>query len=514
MNIADFLSASVESHPEQTALVFEGRQVSFLSLNNSVNQLATALLEDGIKKGDLIGTFTTSCIEQVEILFATAKTGAIFVPFNYRLKTDETVGVINNSEVETLFFEGQYADLINEIRSRIPGVKRFICLGKKTAWATAYEDLIQSGSPMEPAIETGKDDLAMILYTSGTSGFPKGVMYSHGHLMTRTEERRKNLSFFTPGAVILLVVPTYHTGGIQTILSCIRYPLILALIRQFSTRLFFETVEKEKVESSLLVPAMIKRIIDHPDIDKYDLSSLKLITYGTSPISPSVLQKALGKLNTVFVQGYGMTEGSITMLGALDHILDGTPEENELKLKRLKSAGKPMTGVEIRIVDNSENPLPPGQTGQVLARGPALMTGYWKAPEATSRTIKDGWLYTGDMGYLDADGYLFLAGRAKDIIIRGGENISPREIENILDTHPKVSESAVIGVPDLEWGETVRAVVVLKNGAQATEVELIDFCHEKLASFKKPTSIVFTDSLPRNPVGKLMKRILREQQGK
>ena len=513
-NIAEFLFESAKGYPEQTALVFEGRRIDFRTLDERVHRLASALEREGVKRGDHVGVFSTTCPQQVELLFAAAGIGAVFVPFNYRFRAEEAAQVINDSEAASVFFEAQYQELIEGMRPVLTRVKRFICFEEAVPGSLDYEELLQSGDHEELSISTTGEDLAMILYTSGTSGFPKGVMYTHGHLITRIEERRKNLGFLSPGAVILLVVPTYHTGGIQTILSCIRYPLVMVLMPQFRTRLFLETVEKERVESCLLVPAMIKRIVDHPDVDRYDLSSLKLITYGTAPIAPVVLKKAMSKIKAIFAQGYGMTEGSITMLGPMDHILDGPAEEVEKKIKRLDSAGKPMPDVELRIVDQDDRPLPQGQAGKVLAKGPAIMTGYWKAPEATQRVIRDGWLDTGDMGYLDEEGYLFLAGRDKDIIIRGGENISPKEVENVLDAHPKVAESAVIGLADLEWGETVRAVVVLKKGMQATEDELIEYCRQRLASYKKPTSVVFVEALPRNPVGKVMKRILREQFGR
>jgi long-chain acyl-CoA synthetase len=513
-NIADFLIRSGGEYPKQTALIFEDKRTDFETLNVRVNQLANAFKQDGIRKGDHIGTFSTSSPQQIEILFAVAKIGAVFVPLNYRFKRDEAIGVIDDSRITYLFIEDQYGELIEGIKPGLKNVRRYICIERGLPGFTSYEEFLQTGSQEEPQINTVGEDLAMILYTSGTSGFPKGVMYTHGHLINRIESRKKSLSFLAPGAVIVLVVPTYHTGGIQMILSCISAPLTLVVMRQFRTRQFLEIVEKEQVETCLLVPAMIKRIIDHPDMDRYDLRSLKLITYGTAPISPAVLKKAMEKIKALFVQGYGMTEGSITMLGPTDHALDGDDEEVEKKLKRLDSAGKPMDDVEVRIVDSHDRHLPAGQTGQVIARGPGLMTGYWKAPGETEKLIKDGWLYTGDMGYLDEDGYLFLVGRDKDIIVRGGENISPKEIENVLDTHPKVAESAVIGCADEEWGETVRAIVLPRKGMKITEDELIEYCRERMASYKKPTSVIFVESLPRNPVGKIMKRTLREQFGR
>lgn len=514
-NIAEFLSASVKGYPEQTAVVFEGQRIGFSVLNERVNRLADALKKEGVAKGDHIGVFSTTCPQQIEIVFAAAKIGAVFIPFNYRLKMEEAVGVVNHSEVNTLFFGDQYTDLITGMKPELNRVKRFICLERESLPGLFYYDqLIRSGSPHEHAIVTAGEDLALILYTSGTSGFPKGVMYSHGNLVTRVIARVKNLEFLATGAAMLLPVPTFHVAGIQLVLGCMARPFRLVLMRQYSTGLFLELVEKERVESCLLVPTMLKRIIDSPEIDRYDLSSLKLITYGTAPISPALLSKAMEKIKAFFVQGYGMTEGSITTLEATDHVLTGPPEEVEKKIRRLDSAGKSLPGVEVQIVDTSYRPLPAGQLGKVMARNPAMMSGYWKAPEATREAIRDGWLDTGDMGYLDEEGYLFIAGRDKDIIIRGGENISPKEIENVLDTHPKVAESAVIGVPDEEWGETVRAIVVLKEGEAATEEELIEYGRERLASYKKPESVVFVESLPRNPVGKVMKRTLKEQLGR
>jgi acyl-CoA synthetase (AMP-forming)/AMP-acid ligase II len=269
----------------------------------------------------------------------------------------------------------------------------------------------------------------------------------------------------------------------------------------------------------MLVPTMLKRIIDHPNFKNYDLSSLKVITYGAAPMPFEVIKKAIEVLPKVnFINAFGQTEtaSTITSLGPEDHVIQGTEEEKAKKLRRLTSSiGRPMPDVEMKIVDEQGKDVPIGQLGEIVARGPRVMSGYWKDAEKTAKALtKDGWLRTGDMGYVDEEGYFYLAGRGDDLIIRGGENISPEEVENALYAHPAVEEVAVIGIPDPEWGEEPRAIVVLKKGMTATAEELMEFCRQKLSGFKRPRSIVFIDELPRTSTGKILKRVLREKYGK
>jgi acyl-CoA synthetase (AMP-forming)/AMP-acid ligase II len=266
------------------------------------------------------------------------------------------------------------------------------------------------------------------------------------------------------------------------------------------------------------VPTMLKMLLDHPDFSQHDLSSLKVITYGAAPMPIPVIKQALEVFPGVsFINAFGQTEtaSTITALNPEDHVLTGTEEEKEKKLKRLTSIGKPMSDVEMKVVDEEGNTLPANEVGEILARGPRVMTGYWKDEEKTAKTIdKDGWVHTGDVGYVDEDGYYFLAGRSSDMIIRAGENISPEELENVIREHPKVEDVAVIGVPDETWGEEPMAIVITKKGEKATEEEIMEHCREHLASFKRPRSVVFVDELPRNPMGKVIKRELREKYGK
>jgi acyl-CoA synthetase (AMP-forming)/AMP-acid ligase II len=278
-----------------------------------------------------------------------------------------------------------------------------------------------------------------------------------------------------------------------------------------------ELVEKEKANRAMMVPTMLKQLIDNPSFGQRDLSSLQVITYGAAPMPLEVIRRAVEVLPGVgFINAFGQTEtaSTITTLSPEDHNLTGTGEEKEKKLRRLSSIGKPMSDVEMKIVDEEGHELPTGQVGEIVARGPRVMSGYWKDQEKTEKTVdKEGWVHTSDMGYVDEDGYFFLAGRATDMIIRAGENISPEEVEAVLHSHPKIEEAAVIGVPDEEWGEQPRAVIVLKHGETATPEEIIEYCRAKMSSFKRPRSVIFVSELPRNPMGKVLKRVLRQQYG-
>jgi acyl-CoA synthetase (AMP-forming)/AMP-acid ligase II len=314
-------------------------------------------------------------------------------------------------------------------------------------------------------------------------------------------------------------MPLYHVAGIQAMLAATYGGRATALMRQFDTDEWLQTVQKEKANRAMLVPTMLKRIVDHPDFKKYNLSSLKVITYGAAPMPFEVIKKAIDLFPGVsFINAFGQTEtaSTITALGPEDHVIVGTEEEREKKLRRLTSSiGRPMPDVEVKIVGEDGSEQPPREVGEIVARGPRIMGGYWNDPEKTAKTLtKDGWLRTGDMGFKDEDGYIFLIGRGDDLIIRGGENISPEEIENVLYTHPAVDEVAVIGVPDPEWGQEVMAVIVLKKGVKTTAEEISEHCRKNVASFKRPRYVEFTKELPRTSTGKILKRVLRDKYGK
>ena len=312
----------------------------------------------------------------------------------------------------------------------------------------------------------------------------------------------------------ILTVPLYHIAGMQAMISAIYGGRTLIIQRQFDAKSWMELVEQESVDRAMMVPTMLKMLMDHEDFHEHDMDSLRVITYGAAPMPVEVVRRAIVEFpNAQFINAFGQTEtaATITMLPPEDHVLKGPPEEVERKLKRLSSIGKPLDDVDVRIVDEDGVDSTIGEVGEIVARGERLMRGYWGQDSATAETIRDGWLYTGDLGYWDEDGYIFLAGRSKDFIKRGGEMISPEEVEKVLHSHPDIEEAAIIGIPDVDWGERVRAVVVSKPGHEVEEDDVIEYCRQRLASFKKPESVVVIAELPRSPMGKVLKRILKEE---
>lgn len=517
MNTTDFLNIATAICPDKTAIVFEDKRYTFSQLNERVNRLANGLLKLGIKKGDRVAFLQVNCNQCVETYFAVAKTGAIYMPLNFRARGNELSYILNIAEATTLLAGERYISLINSIRPELKYLKHLISIENKHDDMPYYEDMISSSPADEVETEIDDDDTTMLMYTAGTTGFPKGVMLSHNSFAIYMLEN------VTPADPIseegnILTVPLYHVAGIQAMMAAIYGGRTLVMERQFDPKEWMELVEREKVNRAMMVPTMLKQLLDHPDFGKHDLSSLKVITYGAAPMPLPVIKKALEVFPGVsFINAFGQTEtaSTITSLGPEDHVLSGTEEEKEKKLKRLASIGKPMSDVEMKVIDDDGNELPQGKVGEIVARGPRVMTGYWKDEEKTAKTIdKDGWVHTGDVGYVDEDGYFFLSGRSSDMIIRAGENISPEELENAIRTHPKVEDVAVIGVPDETWGEEPRAVVIVKKGETVTEEEIMEHCRANLASFKRPRSVVFVDSLPRNPMGKLIKREIREKYGK
>ncbi|MBI5969071.1 MAG: long-chain-fatty-acid--CoA ligase [Deltaproteobacteria bacterium] len=517
MNTTDFLSIANGICPDRLAIVFEGKRWTFAQINDRVDRLANGLDRLGVHPGDRIGILQVNCNEYVESYYASAKLGAIFVPLNFRAKAEELRYMISHAEVKVLFIGSRYWDVLNAILAQLPTLRECISIDGPREGRTDYEDLICSSASNESSREIGDEDITILMYTSGTTGRPKGVPLRHNAFVTYILD---NIDPASPEIEErnLLTVPLYHVAGMQAMLAAIYGGRTLVLMRQFEVKEWLETVQHQKATRAMLVPTMLKRVIDHQDLAKYDLSSLKVITYGAAPMPFEVIHKAIHQMPWVrFINAFGQTEtaSTITTLGPEDHIIEGTEEELERKLKRLTSSiGKPLPDVEVKIVDEEGETLPALEVGEIWTRGSRIMTGYWRDEEKTSQVItSDGWLRTGDMGWMDGEGYIYLAGRADDMIIRGGENISPEEVEDVLCAHPKIEEAAVIGVPDVEWGQEPRAIIVLKKGETATQEEIVEYCRARLAGFKRPRSVVFVDSLPRHPMGKLMRKKLREEYG-
>jgi len=517
VNTTDFLNIATAICPDKAAIVFEDKRYTFSQLNERVNRLANGLLKLGVKKGDRVSFIQVNCNQCVETYFAVAKAGAIYLPLNFRAKGKEFAYMLNSAEANTLIIGERYVPMIKSIQPELKYLKNLISIEQKHEDMLYYEDIMSSSSADEVITEIDDDDTTMLMYTAGTTGFPKGVMLSHNSFSSYMLE---NVSPANPDSdeSNILTVPLYHVAGIQAMMAAIYGGRTLVMERQFEPEEWMTLVENEKANRAMMVPTMLKQLLDHPDFKKHDLSSLRVITYGAAPMPLPVIRKALEEFPGVsFINAFGQTEtaSTITALGPEDHVLTGTEEEKEKKLQRLASIGKPMADVEMKVIDDDGKTLDSNEVGEILARGPRVMSGYWKDEEKTAKTIdKDGWVHTGDIGYVDEEGYYFLSGRSSDMIIRAGENISPEEIENVIREHPKVEDVAVIGVPDETWGEEPRAVVIPRKGEKPTEEEIMEWCRKGLASFKRPRTVVFVDELPRNPMGKLIKKDIREKYGK
>ena len=513
MNTFDFLEIARAICPLRDAIVFEGRRWSYEGLYERVLKLSAALREMGVRKGDLVGILQVNCNEFVEVYFATAMIGGIFVPLNFRAKAEELKYMINKAELKVLFVGKRYMEILEKIRQELPSLRLIVGIETEEG-VVPYEQLLQA-EMRQMREEIKDDDTTILLFTSGTTGRPKAVPLRHDSFVFYALNDAEPAS---PDAEerCLLAVPLYHVMGLQSLLVSVYSGRTIILMRQFETKEWFEIAERERIERTILVPTMLKRIIDDPDFRNRDLSHLKVITYGAAPMPFEVIKKAIELFPHVwFFNGYGQTESAATLtaLGPEDHRIEGGEAEKEKKWKRLKSSiGRPLPDVEVRIVDEAGRVLPPGLVGEIQVRSPRVMKGYFRDEQMTAQAFTpDGWLRTGDVGYVDEDGYVYLTGRADDLIIRGGENISPDEVEEVLNSHPKVQECCVIGIPDPEFGQQPFAFCVLKGGEQATEEELIEFCRERLSPFKRPRGIAFVESLPRSHMGKLLRRRMREE---
>ncbi|MFC2069514.1 class I adenylate-forming enzyme family protein, partial [Chloroflexota bacterium] len=517
-----FLDLSALLVPDRTAINFEGKQYSFAELKERANSLSNSLNLLGLEKGDLTAIFEVNCNEYVEACFATAKLGAIYVPLNFRVKEEELVYLVNKAEPKVLFLGSRYVDMVNKVRPQFTSVKHFVVIGGKAELMLSYDELIASGSPEDQVYsKVSDDDIAVLMFTAGTTGFPKGVPQTHNSYGSYVLTNVNPPDIEAAGETNVLCMPLYHVAGMQALMAGIYGGRTIALMRQFDDKEWFDTVQREKATRVMVVPTMLKRIVEYSDFDKYDLSSIRVITYGAAACPYEVLRKTIERFpGRALINAFGGTETSSTIaaLRAEDQVITGkeSEAEKEKKLKRLAtSIGLPMEDVEIQVRNENGSELPANEFGEIVVRSPRIMKGYWKDEEKTKKAFtEDGWYRTNDTGYKDEEGYIYLTGRGDDVIVRGGENIGPDEVESTVFSHPKIDEAAVIGVKDIEWGQQVRVVVRLKLGEKATEQEIIDFCRPRLAGFKRPTSVVIVEEeLPKTSTGKILRRVIREKYG-
>ncbi len=513
MNTVNFVTIPASIVPDQEILVFGAKRLTYADLNDRVARLSAVFKQFGLEPRDVIAVLDTNSDLYIGCYYGAAKAGLTFLPLNYRAKDAELEYMINTADAKVLLVGDRYLELIAKIQPRLK-LSKIVALGDGAKGMARLADLAGKAEPDDSEAEVEDEDISILMYTSGTTSLPKGVMLRFRDFAAYVTANVE-MADGTDRGVALVCVPFYHIAGTTAYMTNIWTGRKVIVMPQFDAKSWLDLVQRERVTHAFVVPTMMKQIIDEPAFAKADLASLTNLAYGGAQMPVQVIRRAIEVFpkNVGFVNAYGQTEttSSLTVLGPDDHRLQGTPKEIELKLKRLNSVGKPLPDVEIRVRDEDGKFLPQGQVGEIIIRTPRIMKGY--AGREDDARLPDGWRATGDLGWLDEDGYVFFAGRKDDMIIRGGENIAPAEIETVLMSHPGVEECAVIGVPSVEWGQTVKAFVVARKGQQVRETELAEFCRSRLASFKRPESIEFIDALPKNPLGKILRKDLRAPAG-
>jgi long-chain acyl-CoA synthetase len=507
---ADLIFRNALLNPDGEAFVCGSERIGFKRFNKRVNSLIHGLETLGVKKGEVIGTLSWNRLEYPEVFGAAMKGGFILAHFNPRLKGDELVHVINDSTARVLFLGPEFIDVADAIRQKIPEIETCVSFGDPQGGIMGYAHLVDDHRNEEPLSDVNRADPLTIFYTSGTTGTPRGALYTHRQKMENTLIKALDLGL-EPGDRHLVVLPMFHIGGDSHI-----WPFfltggcnVLLPSPSFDPVEALQTIARERITDVHIVPTQLISLLNIPDVEQYELPTLKRIWYAASPMPVEVLKRGLSVFGPLFFQGYGQTESGphATVLNKAAHRAAMTSEEN---MGVLGSCGQPCIGVHLRVVDDNDNDLLPGQIGEIIVQSERIMSSYWRKPEDTKEAMKDGWLRTGDLGYYDERGFIYIADRKDDMIVTGGENVYPKEVEEILYRHPSVDEAAVIGIPDPYWVERVHGVVVLKRNAKATEKEMIRFCRAHMAAYKAPKSIDFVDALPKSPQGKILKRELRK----
>ena len=502
MTLPYLLRRAASKYPKREAIVSEAGRWSYEQWEKSANRRAWALAKRGIKKGDHVATIFLNGNEVLETFFALSNLGAVIVPLNVRLSGKELHYIVDHSDATALILSHEFEPVIREIKGDLPRVEQYFMSGGDVLEDMIdLEEICQGESEEELGVEVEEDDIACILYTAGTTGRPKGVLLSHKNCMWASVNMITNLDL-QPGYRVLLVFPLYHAAAFIILVSNLFLGCTQVTLRAFDPKRVMALIEEEKINRMTSPPTVWNFILQLPDLDKYDTSSVRSLSSGAESMPLETKKELLKRFpNAALGETYGMTETAATI----------TTLHPKDVLRKMASVGKPFVNVEIRLVNDKGNDVSTGEVGEILTRGPNIMVGYYKDAESTAETLRGGWLHTGDLGRLDEEGFLYIVDRKKDMIITGGENVYPREIEEVLYGHPKILEAAVIGLPDPDWGERIHAVVALKEGESLSEQEVVDHCKSYIASFKKPRSVEFVDRLPRSPAGKVLKRVLRKR---
>ncbi|MCB1700239.1 MAG: long-chain-fatty-acid--CoA ligase [Pseudomonadales bacterium] len=503
-NIGDCLSTRAYLNPNREALfdVIPDRRFTFTELNNRANQCCAALGSLGMSKGDRVALLLHNGHQFLESFFGPAKAGMVLMPLNWRLTANELAFILKDGGARTILFESEFAPVVAQIREMGDAgsdIEQWICIGDDAPdFAQSYETLLAANSEEEPGEKAGENDNLFIMYTSGTTGHPKGVVHTHKTvfwaLLTLGNTAEVHLA-----DKYLILLPLFHVGALTPMIGSVYKGNTLVILRNFDPQKTWSLIESEQISTTLAVPAMLGFMLQVPDFQRYDWSSLRAITSGAAPLPVTTINAYLD-LGIEIHQVYGMTEtcGPACLIG---------PDDAR---RKIGSTGKSFFHTEVRIADTAGNVLPRGEAGEVQVRGAHIMKEYWNRPEATAETIVDGWLHTGDVATMDEEGFVTIQDRMKDMIISGGENVYPAEIENVLLSHPGISDAAVIGQDSAKWGESPLAIIV-RTDQTLTEAQVLEHCSTKLARFKLPKGAVFIEQIPRNPSGKVLKRVLREQ---
>jgi acyl-CoA synthetase (AMP-forming)/AMP-acid ligase II len=503
MDLSRILTFAANKFPKRVAIISEGKRFTYQEFIDRVNRLVNALLRFDLRKGEKVAVLLFNSSHLAEIFFATVKVGGVFTPINFRFVAEEVFYILDHSDARFFIYGEEFSDLVETIRPQLKRVDLYISVGKSTPSSVLnYEKLLEGSTDKEPNIPISEKDECQLMYTSGTTGRPKGALLTHGNILWNLfntilgrEEKE--------GEVSLVVGPLYHTAALNNhFITRVALAGTSILIKDFDPKEVLKIIENEKVSVISGAPAMYHFLLASP-FEEYDTTSITKCTTGAS-ILPNETKERLMKLfpNIHGVYDvYGCTEASpsIAILNAKD------------SLRKRECVGPPVPFLQVRIVDDQDRDVPTGEVGELVCRGPNVMKGYYKDRKATKEALRGGWLHTGDLGRLDGEGYVYIVDRKKDMIVSGGENIYPREIEELLYQHPKIRDVAVIGIPDRLWGESVKACVVLKMGETMEEEEVTEYCKRHLASYKKPKSVEFMESLPRNPSGKVLKTALRSK---
>ena len=508
--LGDIPMLNARRFPDTEAVVFEETRLRWPEFNRRINRLANGLVSMGFGKGDHIAVLAENCHQYMEIYYALAKNGMVAIPLNYRLSQRELTYIINHSDAVGMFVGGDYLELANKMRPELGGIGEYISIDENAKGMTPYEDVMRMGSEDEPDWEKlDENDMVILMYTGGTTGLPKGVMISHRNLLSALMGIAiSQRAMILPGLRTLFALPFFHISNWQPFFFHMMGGCVV-INRGAKAESVVKQIIEEKTVVVNLVPTVYINMLEVPGIEDMSFRHVASFSVAGAPIASDAMQRCIEVFGLKLRKGYGLTESAsaVSSLDVQDYALEGDPK----LVKRSESVGRETINARVKIRREDGSECDTDEIGEITAYGKNIMLGYWKDEEQTRRALRDGWLWTGDIGYKDEDGFIYLVDRKGDMIISGGENVYPNEVEDVLYQHPAVLEASVFGVPHEKWGEAVQAAVVLQPGREASEEEIIAFCRERLGGYKTPRAVYFEDDLPKSTVGKVLRRKLIER---